>query len=291
MDNTICIWNVWSRDEKKARVFNYHNAAVKDVKWSRQGLSVLSCGYDCTSRLNDIESGLESQVFKEDQVVGVVKFHPDNCNLFLSGGSKGCLRLWDIRAGKVVNEYIRGLGPILDIEFTVDAKRFISSSDVSKSNLSENSIIVWDISRQVPLSNQVYVEAYTCPSIQCHPSGSYFVAQSNGNYIAIFSSKPPFKLDKCKRYESHTVSGFPIKCNFSLDGERLVSGSSDGCIYFYDSNSTELTKKMKAYEQPCIDVAFHPILPNVVASCSWKGDVSVFAWDSPISTSSQVQSL
>lgn len=276
MDHTICIWNVWSRDQKKARVLSFHNAAVKDVRWSQQGLSVLSCGYDCSSRLVDIEKGIETQVFREDQVVGVVKFHPDNCNLFLSGGEKGRLRLWDIRTGKVVHEYIRSLGSILDVEFSINGKQFISSSDVSKSNVSENSIIVWDVSRQVPLSNQVYVEAYTCPCVRRHPFDPFFVAQSNGNYIAIFSSSPPFKLDKYKRYENHGVSGFPIKCNFSLDGEKLASGSSDGSVYFYNYRSSKLVTKIKAYEEACVDVAFHPIMPNVIASCSWNGDVSIF---------------
>lgn len=276
MDQTVCVWNVWSRDQKIARLFRYHNAAVKDVKWSPQGLSVLSCGYDCSSRLIDVEKGIETQIFKEDQVVGVIKFCPDNSNIFLSGGSKGCLRLWDIRNGNVVREYIRGLGPILDVEFTINGKQFISSSDVSGSNLSENSIIVWDVSRQVPLSNQVYVEAYTCPSVRCHPFEPCFVAQSNANYIAIFSSSPPFRLDKYKRYESHGVSGFPVKCNFSLDGEKLVSGSSDGCIYIYNYRSSELIRKIKVYEQACIDVVFHPVLPNVIGSCSWNGDVSIF---------------
>ncbi|XVF04036.1 hypothetical protein REPUB_Repub05bG0046100 [Reevesia pubescens] len=276
MDRTVCIWNVWSRDQKKARVFSFHNAAVKDVKWSQQGLFVLSCGYDCSSRLIDVEKGLETQNFKDDQVVGVIKFHPDNSNLFLSGGSKGGLRLWDVRTGKVVHEYIRGLGPILDVEFTTDGKQFVSSSDVSGGNVSENSIIVWDIARQVPLSNQVYAEAYTCTCVRYHRFEPYFVAQSNGNYIAIFSSNPPFKLDKYKRYESHGVSGFPIKCNFSLDGEKLVSGSSDGSIYFYNFRSSVLVKKIKAYDHACVDVVFHPILSNVIASCSWNGDVSVF---------------
>ncbi|KAM7498800.1 hypothetical protein LguiA_023214 [Lonicera macranthoides] len=275
MDNTVCIWNVWNRDEKQARVFSYHTAAVKDVKWSVQGLFVLSCGYDSSSRLIDVEKGLETQVFKEEQVVSVVKFHPNNSSLFLSGGSKGLVRLWDIRTGKAVHQYNRGLGPILDVEFNIDTKQFISSSDVSKGNVSENSIIVWDVTRQVPLSNQVYVEAYTCPCIRCHPIDPYFIAQSNGNYIAIFSAKTPFKLDKYKRYESHGVSGFPIKCNFSLDGEKLATGSSDGCIYFYNTKNTDLIRKIKVYEHACIDVAFHPIMPNVIASCSWNGDVSV----------------
>ena len=126
---------------------------------------------------------------------------------------------------------------------------------------------------------QVYVEAYTCPCVRHHPFDPYFVAQSNGNYIAIFSSTPPFRLDKFKRYESHGVSGFPIKCSFSLDGEKLVSGSSDGSIYFYNCRSSELERKIKAYEQACIDVAFHPILPNIIGSCSWNGDVSVYEWD------------
>ena len=93
MDQAICIWNVWSTDQKKACVFSFHNAAVEDVRWSQQGLFVLSCGYDCSSRLIDVEKGLETLNFKDDQVVGVIKFHPDNSNLFLSGGSKGRLRL------------------------------------------------------------------------------------------------------------------------------------------------------------------------------------------------------
>ncbi|KAI3504453.1 hypothetical protein L1887_25930 [Cichorium endivia] len=276
MDSSIYIWNVWNMEQKKARVFTFHTAAVKDIKWSEHGLSLLSCGYDCSSRLIDVEKGIETNVFKEDQVVGVVKFHPNNSNLFLSGGSKGVIRLWDIRSGNVVNQYVRGLGPILDLEFMNDTKQFISSSDESKSNVSENSIIVWDVSRQLPLSNQIYVEAYTCPCIRHHPYDPYFVAQSNGNYIAIFSSKSPFRLDKYKRYQSHAVSGFPIKCNFSTDGQTLASASSDGYIYLYNNKTCHLIKKIKAYEQPCIDVAFHPILSNVIASCSWNGEISVF---------------
>lgn len=155
MDQTVNVWNVWSKDQKKARIFKCHNAAIKDVRWSPQGLSLLSCGYDCTSRLVDVEKGSETQLFKEDQVVETIRFHPKDSSLFLSGGSKGIFRVWDTRCNKVVHEYVKGLGPILDMEFSADGKQFISSTDTSRSNISENSIIVWDVSRQVPLSNQV----------------------------------------------------------------------------------------------------------------------------------------
>ncbi|KAL6199264.1 hypothetical protein ACLB2K_029050 [Fragaria x ananassa] len=135
MDHTICIWNVWNSDQKVARVLNFHNAAVKDVKWSRDGLFVLSCGYDSISRLVDVEKGMETQAFKEDQVVSVVKFHPENSKLFIAGGSRGRLKLWDVRNGMVVHDYIRGHDPILDVEFTKNGKQIISSSDVSGRNL------------------------------------------------------------------------------------------------------------------------------------------------------------
>ncbi|XP_031478400.1 uncharacterized protein LOC116249298 isoform X3 [Nymphaea colorata] len=165
MDQTICVWNVWTRGQKKVRTFHGHNAAVMDVRWSQHGLYLLTCGYDSRSRFFDVEKGVEIQHFEEDQIVRVVRFHPENSNLFLSGGSNGSLRLWDIRVNKVVKEYVRKLGPILDIDISVNGKQFISSSNVSKDNASENSVIVWDIARQVPLSYQVYVEAYTCTSV------------------------------------------------------------------------------------------------------------------------------
>ncbi|XP_022992622.1 WD repeat-containing protein 25 [Cucurbita maxima] len=276
MDYTICIWNIWSTEQKLAFKSSIHNAAVKDVEWSQQGLSILSCGYDCSSRLIDVEKGTEIGVFKEDQGVAVVKFHPNDPSLFLSGGVKGSLRMWDVRIGKVVNKYNRRLGPILDVEFTPNVNQFISSSDVSSSNSSESSVIVWDVTREVPLSYQVYMEAYTCPCVRCHPFDPVFIAQSNGDYIAIFSLNPPFKLDKYKRYGSHVVSGFPIKCDFSLDGKQIISGSSDGSIYFYDYKSSLLIHKLKASEQACTDVAIHPTLPNVIASCSWNGNICVF---------------
>ncbi|KAK7262689.1 hypothetical protein RJT34_30265 [Clitoria ternatea] len=138
-----------------------HLVAVRDVKWSQQGHFLLFYGYDCTSRLIDVKKGLETPIFREDQIVGVIKFGPFNSNIFFFGGSKAHIKLWDIRNGKAVHNYNQNLGSILDVEFTMNGKQFISSSDVSGSNANENSIIVWDVSRQVPLSNQLSI---LCPN-------------------------------------------------------------------------------------------------------------------------------
>uniref|UniRef100_A0ACD5Z090 Uncharacterized protein n=2 Tax=Avena sativa TaxID=4498 RepID=A0ACD5Z090_AVESA len=276
MDHTVHIWNVWNKGNTISRVLKHHTAAVKDVRWSYHQPVLLSGGFDCSSRLVDAEEGKEIRVFKEDQAVEVIKFNPSNSNLFMSGGSKGSLRLWDIRTGLATKQFDRSLGTILDIEFSADGKQFISSTDTTRSNVSENTIIIWDILRQVPLSNQVYTEAFTCPCVRYHPYEASFVAQSNGNYIAIFSSRPPFKLNRYRRFEGHGVWGFPIKCSFSLSGRELASGSSDGCIYFYDYKSSKFLRKIEASKEACTYIAYHPVIPNVIASCSWTGEVSVF---------------
>ncbi|WVZ88784.1 hypothetical protein U9M48_035258 [Paspalum notatum var. saurae] len=276
MDHTVHVWNVWDKGNTTARVLKHHTAAVKDVRWSLHTPSLLSGGLDCSLQLVDVVKEKVIKVFTHDQAVEVIKFNPCNPNLFLSGGSKGSLRLWDIRSGLVTKEFHRSLGTILDIEFSADGRQFISSTDTTRSNISENTIIVWDVQRQVPLSNQVYTEAFTCPCIRYHQREASFVAQSNGNYIAIFSARPPFKLNKYMRFEGHGVWGFPIKCNFSLSGRELASGSSDGAIYFYDYKSARLLRKIEAFKEACTDVVYHPVMSNVMASCSWTGEISVF---------------
>lgn len=115
---------------------------------------MLSCSYDRTVRIVDVDKGTLVSTFEENEAVGSTRFHP---KLFLTGGLEGSLRLWDIRAGMLVYEYVRDRGPILDIEFSVNDQQFISSSDVSGSSPSENATTVWDVRRQVPLLNQVNI--------------------------------------------------------------------------------------------------------------------------------------
>lgn len=53
-------------------------------------------------------------------------------------------------------------------------------------------------------------ERYTCPSLAMHPQEDSFVAQTNGNYIALFSTQKPYRMNKTKRYEGHKVNTFSV---------------------------------------------------------------------------------
>jgi WD40 repeat protein len=56
MDQTVAIWDT-NRSGLCLSRLTYHEGAVKDVKWSPCGAQVLSCGYDKSARLVDIETG------------------------------------------------------------------------------------------------------------------------------------------------------------------------------------------------------------------------------------------
>ncbi|OAE21272.1 hypothetical protein AXG93_868s1090 [Marchantia polymorpha subsp. ruderalis] len=196
MDNLARIWNVWNAsDQQMVQQLSSHTAAVKDIQWSTDGKHLLSCGFDKVARLTDVEYGSEIKVFADENVMNVVRFHPLEDGSFLAGGGKGTIKLWDIRSGKPVKEYSKSLGQILDLDFNKDGKRFVSTSDIAKRNASDRAIIVWDYNKQIALSNQVYLEAYTCPSVRYHPFEETFIAQSNASYIAIFSGRPPYKMN------------------------------------------------------------------------------------------------
>ena len=76
------------------------------------------------------------------------------------------------------------------------------------------------------------------------------------------------------------MSGYHIGCDFSPDGSIIASGSADGQIYFYDHHTSHMVRTLQAHSMPCMDVAFHPTLPNCVLLVVGGRDKSKFGSNS-----------
>ena len=57
MDRTVRLWNVFSTANYEVQTFCFHTKAVRDAVWSPSGRQFVSCGYDRTARLCDVEKG------------------------------------------------------------------------------------------------------------------------------------------------------------------------------------------------------------------------------------------
>lgn len=67
-----------------------------------------------------------------------------------------------------------------------------------------------------------------------------------------------------------------MRCGFSPDGSILATGSSTGSVHFYDQQSARTLHTLLAHQQACMCVSLHPVLPAVVATCDWGGEIRIW---------------
>ncbi|XP_036369319.1 WD repeat-containing protein 25-like [Octopus sinensis] len=296
-DSLVKIWNVWSLLEPCVQTVTHHSSCVKDAEWSSCGRHVLTCGYDRKAVVTDVETVPQNQTLPESLINATIFMHricftnpfpprdcamcslpPVNANLVLTG-TKNVVYSWDLRtAQEPVRQYNYkdSLGTIQDIVFSRDGETFFSCCDIISQDSADRNIMAWHCQTGVVLSNQIYHEKYICARLCQHPRENTFLAQSQGGYIALFSSKSPFKMDKSKRFEKHKLLGYKIGFDISFDGRYVSSGSSDGKVYTYHFYNGLMLQSLETGFSVTMDVAYHPVLPSTLACCSLDGEIQIW---------------
>jgi len=177
---------------------------------------------------------------------------------------------WDIRQNQIVQEYDQHLGAVNTITFIDDNRRFVTSSD-------DKSIRIWEYGIPVVIKYISEPHMHSMPSIAVHPNGNWFVGQSLDNQLLVYSTRERFKLNKKKRFLGHLVAGFACQVNFAPDGRFIMSGDSDGKLWFWDWKSTKVYRTLRCHNGVCIGCEWHPIEPSRVATCGWDG--AIHYWD------------
>ncbi|KAL6041831.1 Pre-mRNA-processing factor 17 [Balamuthia mandrillaris] len=270
-DNTVKLWDVYNKREC-LRTFIGHEKAVRDICFSHDGRRFLTASYDRYVKLWDTETGQCVGRFSNRKIPFCVKFHPDpdKQNEFLAGCSDKKIIQWSIDTGKITQEYDQHLGPVNTITFVDDGRRFVTSSD-------DKSLRVWEYGIPVVIKYISEPHMHSMPSIAVHPNGNWFIAQSLDNQILVYSTRDRFRVNKKKRFMGHLIAGFACQVNFSPDGKFVMSGDSDGKLWFWDWKTSRVFRKLECHSQVCIGCEWHPIEPSRVVTCSWDGTIKY--WD------------
>ena len=275
LDGKVVLWDVKKKQVVTSCSF-HGGSAVRDVEWATEE-SVLTAGYDCFAIQSDIGYEKELVRLKHDSYVSVVKSNPASVEAVLTGDSHGNLQMWDLRSGKVTKSYKGAGGKILDAAFLLQSQgAFVASSDIVRKNAFSQAINVWDIASGVTLTHQLYFEPFTCPCLKVHGDRGDILSQSNGNYVVIFAPERPFRLNKHKRFEGHSVSGFDVAFDMSPDGSVLCSASSEGNVHFYNYLSSRTAKILTVSGAACLGVSWSKRLPSSqVAISDWNGAIHI----------------
>lgn len=63
----------------------------------------------------------------------------------------------------------------------------------------------------------------------------------------------------------------------SPDGSYVISGDGEGYLVIYDWKSTKRFAKIRAHDQVCMDVVWHPYETSKVITAGWDGLIKL--WD------------
>jgi len=268
MDKTVKLWNV-EGDRKLLRTFIGHDEAVRDITFSNDGKRFLSVSYDRFVKLWDTETGQVSR-YNSGKVALCARINPDKQDEFLAGQQNKKVVQWDMREKQFSLEYDEHLGPVNTVTFIDNNKRFVSTSDDKKA-------MVWEYGIPVVIKHLSEPDMHSMPSIAIHPTGKYFVGQSQDNQILVFTAINRYKLNRKKRFIGHLTAGYACEVGFSPDSKFIMSGDAEGRVFFWDWKTQKLYKKLKAHDQVTIGCVWHPIHPSRVVTCSWDGTIKY--WD------------
>nr|CAG8499763.1 5449_t:CDS:10 [Entrophospora candida]CAG8502024.1 15129_t:CDS:10 [Entrophospora candida] len=236
MDTKVKIWDVY-HDRKCLRTYIGHNNAVRDITFTNDGKRFLTASYDKYIKLWDTETGQCIKSYTTGKIPYVVKFNPDEDkqNIFLAGCSDKKVVQFDANTGEVTQEYDQHLGAVNTITFVDDNRRFVTTSD-------DKTLRAWEFDIPVVIKYIAEPHMHSMPAVTLHPNRKWLACQSLDNQIVVYGAKDRFRIHRKKRFTGHLVAGYACQVNFSPDGRFIMSGDSEGNMFFWDWKSCKMLK-------------------------------------------------
>lgn len=267
MDSKVKLWEFY-KGRRCIRTYSGHSQGVRDVSFNRNGSEFLTASYDRYIKLWDTESGACKAKFTNKKIPYCVVFNPDEDkqNLFICGTSDKKILCYDTRSGEIVQEYDRHLGAVNTVTFVDRNRRIVSTSD-------DKSIRAWEWDIPVDFKYIADPTMHSMPAVTLSRNGKYLAFQSMDNQIKIMEPLANFRWKNKKTFRGHMVAGYACGLDFSPDMSYMISGDANGNLVVWDWKTTRIFERIKAHEQVCMDVKWHPHESSKILTCGWDGVV------------------
>ncbi len=226
-DNRIKVWDVHSGQPLLSLPTPV--ASIHQQVFSRDGRWIATGHYDGSVRVYDVLSGAEP--FRVDGQTGPVTgmdFSPDDRRLVTNDAS-GVIKMWDTRNGHTAIAVQGHADQGGWVGFSPDGRMLASAGN-------DRSINIWDAT---PLPERAGAEALVIPLKDCaypdvsfSPDGRQLLAPGGNGAVQTFDAATG---DRLTLFEGHRM--YTMRLAYSLDGQRVLSGSLDRTLRIWDANT------------------------------------------------------
>ncbi|UYV76221.1 SNRNP40 [Cordylochernes scorpioides] len=263
-ERQIFMWNTYGECENFA-VLSGHTGAILDLNFSTDGSVMFSASTDKTVGLWDTETGMRLKRLKGHSSY-INCCHPTRRGpTLVASGSDDCtIKLWDTRK--------RGCVQTFQETYQVTALTFNDTAGQIICGGIENHLKVWDL-RMSGMLYKMPGHMDTITGLSLSPDGSYILSNSMDNTLRIWDIRPFAPQERCVKIlqgHQHNFEKNLLRCSWSTDGSKVSAGSSDWCVYIWDTTSRRILYKLPGHSGSVNEAAFHPTEPIVMSVGSDK---------------------
>eukprot|EP01025_Chloroclados_australasicus_P044949 TRINITY_DN4897_c0_g3_i1.p1 TRINITY_DN4897_c0_g3~~TRINITY_DN4897_c0_g3_i1.p1 ORF type:complete len:566 (-),score=49.54 TRINITY_DN4897_c0_g3_i1:1380-3077(-) len=249
-DCTVKLWNVVQTEDgsqlikpEPYRIWQGHQREIMDLCWSKSQF-LLSASMDKTVRLWHVKMDDQLRVFKHNDYVTSVNFHPKVDKIFISGSIDQKVRIWNIPETKVL-DWSSVHEIITATQLSPDGRKVVVGTLKGKCFLytCERERLEYNAKIEVKNSGQ-FSKGHKVTGIEYLPNSSNkILVTTNDSRIRMYDE---IRFVEIQKFKGHSNSQTLIRSHFSRDGEFIISGSDDGNVYIWTTQNTYLPESAQS---------------------------------------------
>ncbi|GLV39921.1 lethal-(2)-denticleless [Carabus blaptoides fortunei] len=280
-----------------------HYNAIFDLAWMMGQMKLVSVSGDHTARLFDVSRSdiIEERIFHgHTRSVKTVAFRKDDPAVFATGARDGAIFVWDTRANynlsyitqpdRIISnshnipntpgsgsKFKKRLVPLVtNVSGANSVTGLVFQNDMSliSCGAGDGAIKVWDLRKNYGVNKREPLPKCVLPytghttrngftNLLVDRSGVKLYANCMDNTIYCYNIST-YQPQPIMTYTGHYNSSFYVKSSLSVDGNYLLSGSSDQNAYIWNTNKST----------PLVSLVGHSAEVTCVAWCQ-KGGIKL----------------